>query len=166
MQNRYAGDIGDFGKFFLLRKLFGDSDYQIGVVWYLFPDESHNNDGIHISYLCNNEYKNSDKDLIEKLTEVVKNICNRSVAQLETMKLLPNCSNYYSEPLDFYGYTKNDTKGLASQRKKLRENWLKKALNYVNECNVVFLDPDNGLEIKSVPTKARKNAGKYVFYDE
>ena len=42
MQNRYVGDIGDFGKYGLLRAHFGRK-YQIplrlGVVWYLFPDE-------------------------------------------------------------------------------------------------------------------------------
>ena len=45
MQNRYSGDIGDYSKFVLLRKLFAADSHRIGLVWYLYPDESHTNDG-------------------------------------------------------------------------------------------------------------------------
>lgn len=55
MQDRYAGDLGDFLKFGLLQHLCGgDSNaaaLQLGVVWYLVPDECHNDDGKHIAYL-------------------------------------------------------------------------------------------------------------------
>ncbi len=49
MQNRYTGDIGDFGKLGLLRALRA-SGLSIGVNWYLVPDEGHNNDGKHTKY--------------------------------------------------------------------------------------------------------------------
>ena len=49
MQNRYAGDVGDFGKLGLLRGLTS-SQLDIGVNWYLTPDESHNANGKHIGY--------------------------------------------------------------------------------------------------------------------
>lgn len=39
MQDRYVGDIGDFGKYGLLRALCAH-DLSLGVVWYLVPDES------------------------------------------------------------------------------------------------------------------------------
>ena len=45
MQNRYVGDIGDFGKLGLLRAL-SSKGLSIGVNWYLTTDESHNGDGI------------------------------------------------------------------------------------------------------------------------
>ena len=41
MQNRYTGDIGDFGKLGLLRQI-SEAEFSIGVNWYLTPDESHN----------------------------------------------------------------------------------------------------------------------------
>ena len=49
MQNRYTGDIGDFGKLGLLRVL-QESGLTIGVNWYLVPDENHNSDGRHVQY--------------------------------------------------------------------------------------------------------------------
>ncbi len=55
MQDRYAGDLGDFLKLGLLRWLvapsFGAAPERLGVVWYLAPDESHNADGKHVAYL-------------------------------------------------------------------------------------------------------------------
>ena len=40
MQNKYVGDIGDFGKYVLLRRLacpeFTESPLSLGVIWYLF----------------------------------------------------------------------------------------------------------------------------------
>ena len=44
VQDRYVGDVGDFGKYGLLRALCG-GDLTLGVVWYLYPDEEANNDG-------------------------------------------------------------------------------------------------------------------------
>ena len=63
MQNRYVGDIGDFGKYGLLRSLCGVSEIlnshhspRLGVVWYLYPDESHDSDGKYTGYLaCNSK---------------------------------------------------------------------------------------------------------------
>lgn len=43
MQDRYTGDIGDFGKLGLLRVL-QEQNLLIGVNWYLTPDETHNED--------------------------------------------------------------------------------------------------------------------------
>lgn len=53
MQNRYTGDIGDFAKYGLLRAL-GEGN-KLGIVWYLYPDESHNEDGKHTAYLTKPE---------------------------------------------------------------------------------------------------------------
>lgn len=44
MQNRYVGDVGDFGKYHLLKALCrgddGKAALSLGVVWYLVPDEN------------------------------------------------------------------------------------------------------------------------------
>ena len=47
MQNRYVGDIGDFGKYHLLQEL-SMPDLKLGIVWYLIPNENHNSDGKHV----------------------------------------------------------------------------------------------------------------------
>lgn len=55
MQNRYSGDVGDFGKFGFLRHLCDGRT--LGVVWYLYPDERGNGDGGHVDYLDDNQYR-------------------------------------------------------------------------------------------------------------
>ena len=54
MQDQYVGDIGDFGKYGLLRHLTGMRDddasgdaLSLGVIWYLFPNGGNNDGKIH-----------------------------------------------------------------------------------------------------------------------
>ena len=49
MQDRYAGDVDDYVKLALLRALAPGR--KLGVAWYLYPDEDHNADGRHVSYI-------------------------------------------------------------------------------------------------------------------
>ena len=59
MQDRYTGDVGDFGKYGLLRALVGihpaGSSRSLGVVWYVtdaeIEDVDPQGDGRHLSYL-------------------------------------------------------------------------------------------------------------------
>jgi len=80
MQNRYVGDVGDFGKYGLLRGIFQKPpEYKLGIVWYLVPDgygdsKSATNDGKHIAYLedCNKpRFRGCDEDLYDYLKSIV-----------------------------------------------------------------------------------------------
>jgi hypothetical protein len=99
VQDRYAGDVGDFMKFGLLRSLVaGDSPRRLGVNWYLTGDESHNPDGKHIGYLepgtrHHTSLQARDTDLMERLRRVA--MTNRSVAALENAQVLPDGSLTY-----------------------------------------------------------------------
>lgn len=74
MQNKYVGDIGDFGKYLLLKSV--SSGFRLGVNWCLVEDETNNNDGNFIGYLNddsnNNEYKKLDSVLYDALKEIVE----------------------------------------------------------------------------------------------
>ena len=70
MQNRYMGDIGDFGKLGLLRVL-SSNGLSIGVNWYLTDDENHNGDGRHLGYLAKTEYRDCDEALWYALKRIV-----------------------------------------------------------------------------------------------
>jgi hypothetical protein len=71
MQDRYAGDIGDFGKFALLRALEG-AGLSVGVNWYktdTAPDEN--------TPMGNTEFRKNmsqcDPELYEKLNSIFEN---------------------------------------------------------------------------------------------
>ena len=87
MQDRYAGDVGDFGKLGLLRKLeqFGLS---IGVNWYLtYPTskEQKQEDGRYTDIL---RFARCDQQLADVLCSISGSGLNRSVWALEQSNLL------------------------------------------------------------------------------
>jgi len=97
MQNKYAGDVGDFGKFGLLRNI-ARSGLIIGVNWYLVADELHNNDGKFIESLKKPDFKECDDELLNKLNYVASSN-QRSVYILESLNLIPNAIYYNEEDL-------------------------------------------------------------------
>ena len=98
MQNRYVGDVGDFGKYGLLRALCeGSGDglpgLSLGIVWYLVPDEQKKNDGNYIRYLQpgykkKRMYRDCDPPLYDALAEIV---CSgrRNVTAIRESGILP-----------------------------------------------------------------------------
>ena len=153
MQNRYAGDIGDFGKLGLLRMLQSEG-LSVGVNWYLTPDESHNSDGRYVQYLRKNSYRDCDDSLWDALKVIVES-GDRSVFSLQESGILE--AAYYSELLDFSGKTK-------SERDAVRHKWHRKALNALSAADVVFADPDNGLLVPSAVGTTKEN--KFVKLEE
>ena len=152
MQDRYAGDVGDFGKFGMLRCI-ENAGLRVGVNWYLVGDESHNNDGKHIGYLEDDKYLGCDDALLASLNGMLgRNV--RSVAELERLDLLRTRKYYHdrlTEPRLQHGTS--------------RQEWHRRGLAAMAGCDFVFLDPDNGLLAKSVEPGSDKSI-KYVFPEE
>ena len=164
MQDRYSGDVGDFGKFGLLRHLVNDTAYCLGINWYLFPNEKRNEDGKFIHYLSDTQYQACDTELLNKLKNIVSN--KRTVSALEKSQLFRCSTRYFSDGVDFYSQSPGQTKSNKSRRLLLRKNWQEKATTALSSCNVIFLDPDNGLEIDSCKSLNQKKSGKYAYFDE
>lgn len=157
MQNRYVGDIGDFGKYALLRSIAG-TGLTIGVNWYLTPDENHNSDGKHTSYLHKNKYSGYDYELYYILKDIVDND-RRNVFSVQKSVILPGSTVFYDSILDLTGESD------PLKRRMLRQSWHNAALNRLKDCEIVFLDPDNGLQVKSVSLTGQKG-NKYIGLDE
>ena len=152
MQDRYAGDVGDFGKIGMLRCI-EQSGLTVGVNWYLVEDESHNLDGKHVGYLNDNKFADLDEELRKALDSLITNH-NRSVQHIEELKLLQS-DMYYHELL----------KPVLSSFRENRLNWHQNGLESLCDCDLVFLDPDNGLLPKSVSSGSGKSI-KYVLPEE
>lgn len=165
MQDCYAGDIGDFGKYGLLRWLCGmfddDDPLSLGVLWYRVPDED-NNDGGNTSYLHEPQrerYRVSDPHLFERLREMV---CSRerSIAYIEKSGVLPERTTcYFGEQLVFPDRSSKD------QREQRRAAWLEGGQQAVESAQLIFADPDNGLESNSADRLTKKGM-KYTYYTD
>lgn len=151
MQDRYAGDIGDYVKLALLRAV--SPGRRLGVAWYLYPDEGHNSDGRHTAYLNDPaKWRDLDPELFEQLRTVVQT--GRSVKALEHSGALGQCT-FFNDPIL--------TSALpAPARCGWRAEWFVHALDHLRDCDLVFADPDNGLIDDQADRRRQRAFGKQM----
>jgi hypothetical protein len=154
MQNRYVGDIGDYMKFGILRAL--SPGYHLGVAWWLFPDESHNQHGQHIGYLKQPEqWRHFDRPLFDALEKIVAS-GQRDVGALEMANLLPGAI-FASETIP--------VAGTIAERLNQRHQWFTTVQRTLDGADLLFVDPDNGLEPEGYGHDSA-TAGKSVLLSE
>ena len=172
MQDRYAGDLGDYLKFGLLRSLVpadSQASPRLGVVWYRTLDEAHNADGKHIAYLQPGHrsaarLRQLDPDLYQRLAGIVSS-GRRSTAALAAAGVLPAGACFFGDPLDFTGLPPGPAGRTARQAQ--RRTWLEQALAATAACQLIFADPDNGIRPAGHREPAhRTKAVKHAYLDE
>lgn len=151
MQNRYVGDIGDFGKFYLLNQLIPTkpTKLKLGVNWYLVVNETSKktaNDGNH---------KIHRYPKLKDINEQTKTLYNSLV--YESRKDREHLDVSFFTTTEFgrdYIYFSNIL------RRNNRDEWFKQSLETLKDCDVIFCDPDNGFE-----TKTKRNK-KFIRFTE
>ena len=147
MQDRYVGDIGDFARCGLLRVL--SAGRQLGVAWYLHPNEGHNNDGRFVNYLNSPQiWRPLDAELFDGLRALVEHD-QRCVVALQRSGLLPG-ARFADELLDARAIP-------VGQRREWRAGWFERVMEQLEGCDIVYADPDNGLCLDENfrPTRAK-----------
>src|SRR5215213_3117091 len=88
-------------------------------------------------------------------TRSVRSTCERAI--------LPPGTVFYEEPLSFDGMPGI---GTAATQARLghRSDWIRGALEATQGCDVVFADPDNGLE--SGTQRHHRKGPKFAYFDE
>ena len=142
MQDRYAGDVGDFLKLSLLKTLAGD-DLRLGINWYL-NNGGPEGDGRHTTYLkpgnrIGQSLRLVDEELYLSLQSFAEKDADRSVRLLEQQSTLRSSSIFFADSID--------------DRKK----WHQTALTRLEATELVFLDPDNGLTMSDAVPNPRKH---------
>ncbi len=136
MQDRYVGDVGDFGKFQLFRYLFADpksplEGKALAQIWFMHTGEGErNNDGRHIDYF--ERMMGSDEYLEHSMMDLLMRQ-KREVTELEKLKLLPNAKFYYQE---------------VPRALEDRYLWLNGALSFAMHSPIVAVAPDNGIALR------------------
>lgn len=164
MQDKYVGDIGDFGKYGMLNEIYNHSNGSIslGVNWYKATKEEDNNDGNYIDYLENTFkdrafYIQCFPELYAKLRLIIQSD-KRCLMKIEKNQILPENTIFYSKPVPYLApYYKT--------REIERVEWFQNSLTHLKNADVIFVDSDNGIECASTK-KTKTNAIKYVFKDE
>ncbi len=149
MKNQYVADIGDYGKYSLLR-LFIDSGISVGINWYL-TDNDGSSDGKFTKYLDNDNLRGYDPELFDVLKTIARN-SDKSVFDVQNSGILPD-AKYYTDLLE--------PDGPPSERKQQRKEWFDKSIGALSGAELLFMNPDNGL-LEDEDT-ARSDANKYIL---
>ena len=150
MKNQYFGDINDYRKYGLIRAILRSGDFRLLVAWMLTPDDG-STDGKFTEYLYKpTNWQNYDPELYEGLHSLMKSGTGRKVELIEKSNLLPGV-NYYP----------NIVPDTASERIQ----WTQNLTDNAEQSDLVFLDPDNGIEVKSKPY-GRRQSSKYLYWRE
>jgi len=137
MRDQYAGDVSDMVKFAFLRVLAG-VDRRLGVAWYYAPGHDGRPDGRHLEWRDEIAWRGLDPELFDHLATLPE----RSIAALEQAPIWPPGALCHRVPMP---------------RPSLRDEWGAKMRAGLEEANLVFLDPDNGLGT---------NPEKHATFDE
>ena len=116
----------------------------------LTPDDG-STDGQFLRYLSQpDRWQHHDPDLFHALQTLLSENQERKVSHIENTGLLEN-TRFFSQ--------------VVPDEKSERDNWTKALLTQSEGSDLVFLDPDNGFEIKSV-TYGRKRSSKFLYWRE
>lgn len=149
VKHQYFGDENDYRKYGLIRLLLASSSHRLAVCWMLTPDDGRS-DGKFIDYLEQpGRWRDYDPPLFEVLRRAISE-GDRNVAVVEREQLFPRA---------VYG------SDLVPEDRPGREAYFDEFWRIAGEAELVFFDPDNGIEVSSVG-KGRKNSSKFVYFDE
>lgn len=150
MKNQYFGDIYDYVKYGLLRELSSYGKTSTAVCWMLTQNDDRK-DGHRVKYLSEPAaWREFDPPVFDCLKSAVLERKERNVKIVEESGLLPNTT--------FYSPLLTDD---SDERRKYFDGFVE----FSRGSRLVFFDPDNGLEVKSVKF-GRKGASRYLYLRE
>lgn len=150
MKEQYFGDENDYRKYALLRVLARAGGLRIGVCWMLTPPDGRA-DGNKNGYLKDpGRWRHPDPQLFDFLHTVLHEGGAEKLQTIEHSNLLAGATF---------------VNAIVPDAVLPRMRYFDDARNSLRSAQLVFFDPDNGIEVPSKP-KGRKDSSKFVFLDE
>ncbi len=150
MKNQYFGDVNDYRKYGLIRALTGQGTLSSMICWMLTEDDDRP-DGGKLDYLLKPDtWRGYDEELFDTIREAVVVRSERSVRVAKEEDIIPG-ADYYET--------------LLTDDKIERIEYFAQFLQEAHGKDFYFFDPDNGMEVPSVPI-GRKTSSKYLYWQE
>ncbi len=151
MRCRWCGDIGDFGKYGLLRTIFGRPEDCKGSGLTMAVEWCRNTSIQGSGYVrVPEQLRPLDANLYDALAGMCEN--DRCLLTIRELAILPTKQFHYT-PLS----------GLTRARRRC--GWLTGAFERTNGAAVVFIDPDTGIATQSMEDRPN-NSPKHIYVDE
>lgn len=148
MKDQYVGDVSDYFKYALLRA-WVERGLTIGLGWMLTEADGRTDGGL-LSYLqAPAFFRDLDPSLYDGLGKLVSE-GDRRVQAVVDRGLVEHAFSYPD---------------LLTDATPDRVTWWKGLEQWTHDADVLFLDPDNGLEVSSVP-HGRAGARRYVYLSD
>lgn len=148
MKNQFVGDINDYFKYGLLRALTAQNNLRPLGVWWMLTENDAGTHGNKLDYLEDRRrYKACDTALYKALGRITKKE-NRHVFNIEKSKLIKGAKYWPSKGDSINNEAKFSHEKLSDPYKRALD--FKKMLARFKNCHLIFIDPDNGIETKSV----------------
>jgi hypothetical protein len=149
MKDQYFGDVNDYRKYGLLRAMAA-AGLSIGVCWLLTGDDQ-GSDGELRRYLTKPaRWRGYDPELYDRLQGVGQPDCQRGVRCCSLWGLVPGAA-YFDE--------------ILRDNSRQRDAYFRKAFGALAGCDVIFFDPDNGIEVSSTG-RGKRGSSKYIYWTE
>ena len=127
MKNRYFGDIYDYIKYALLRRLMDEDGCSAAVCWMLTEDDG-GKDGNRTGYLGEPaRWSSFEPTIFEFLRRHVVERETRNVEAVQRSKILPNC-RFYSR--------------ILTDDRVQRQRYFDQFIGFARGVELVFFDPD------------------------
>lgn len=148
MKNQYFGDVRDWLKYAMLRRVLRQG-VTLTVGWMLTPDDG-GPDGELRQFAQKESNRELDPQLFSWIGEWIQRGGPRDVREIESSSLLEG-ARFHTD--------------ILADQMDARDEWFTELRRIASGTDVVFLDPDNGLEIKSCRRGARRSS-KFVYWSD
>lgn len=150
MKHQYFGDVNDYRKYGLLRCLVESTGVRVGVCWMLTAPDGRR-DGRKTEYLRTPAaWKRYDPELFDLLHRFVHKHKQRSLEVMARQRIIPR-ARYFSSML--------------TDDRQQRSAYFASMHSSLQSADLIFFDPDNGLEVNSVRLGSR-GSSKYLYWHE
>lgn len=149
MKDQYVADINDYVKYALLRTLAAAHHGALHVCWMrTAPDDRR--DGLRLGYLQEPvRFRGLDPLVFDALSAIAARR-RRTVRAIQHSSILPGACFHHA---------------VLSDAAPERARYFERLWSLAKDEDLVFFDPDNGLEVTSVPM-GRRGSSKYLFWQE
>lgn len=172
MKIQYLGDVNDYRKFALLRFLERDCGFKLGICWMLTGPDGRG-DGNQRQYLQDEgRWRDFDPELFDLLAAIPARPATNDLEKLQGSAILGRKIVFLDQVMcgtpgrEGCGRHCDGERSNPCNARAVRQAYVDRALATLGGSDLVFFDPDNGLEVGTATRTRNWASHKHLYMDE